>query len=103
VDAAFLRRRQRDAFRALAVELQVPFVILDMEAESEVLRSRILDRAAHGTDASEATLAVLEAQMRDQEPLTDEERGDAIELHTGSMTAANVADLCDMLAKRVSR
>ena len=103
VDAAFLRRRQRDAFRALAVELQVPFVILDMEAESEVLQSRILDRAAHGTDASEATLAVLEAQMRDQEPLTNEERADAIELHTGSMTAGNVAALCDMLAKRVSR
>ena len=38
VDAAFLRRSQRESFRALAAELGVPFVILAFEAKEATLR-----------------------------------------------------------------
>lgn len=72
VDAAFLRRWQRDAFRKLAVELGLPFLIVACEASAEVLRERVRLRAASGRDASEADLAVLDRQMESAEPLESE-------------------------------
>ena len=45
VDAAFLSRWQRDAFRTLADELDVPFVIVDFVASESTLRSRIRSAA----------------------------------------------------------
>ena len=71
VDAAFLRRSEREDFRALAARLDVPFGILACEAPAGELRRRI---AARTGDASEATLAVLERQIATHEPLTAEER-----------------------------
>ena len=79
VDAAFLLRWQRDLFRALAAELQVPFVIVDFVAAEAFLRERVTRRAAEARDASDATLAVLEHQLRTQEPLAADERSDTIE------------------------
>ncbi|KWT94086.1 MULTISPECIES: bifunctional aminoglycoside phosphotransferase/ATP-binding protein [unclassified Variovorax] len=69
VDAAFLRRDERLAFRALAAELRVPFSILRCRAGEAVLRRRVAARDAQGRDASEATLDVLERQLATQEPL----------------------------------
>ncbi|MGE5666868.1 MAG: AAA family ATPase, partial [Betaproteobacteria bacterium] len=77
-DAAFLMRWQRDAFRALADELDVPFVIVDFVASEATLRRRIEARAASGRDASDADLSVLALQLRSHEPLADEERGFAV-------------------------
>lgn len=74
VDAAFLRRHERDAFAALAAEWGVTFHILACEAAPEVLRERIRARQAAGGDASEATLAVLEQQFGWVEALSDAER-----------------------------
>lgn len=71
VDAAFLKRAERETFRALASELHVPFSILACEASADELRRRL---AARSGDASEATVAVLEQQLRWVEPLTEEER-----------------------------
>ena len=83
VDATFLRRSQRGAFHALAIELGVPFAIVDVEAGSDELRSRIAARAAQGNDASEATLPVLQLQMANCEPLTPVEKRSAIEAASG--------------------
>ncbi|AOW12692.1 hypothetical protein LPB72_16880 [Hydrogenophaga crassostreae] len=74
VDAAFLRRSERDAFAALAMAADCPFHILAPEAPIDVLRARITARQATGTDASEATVAVLEQQLGWLEPLAPEER-----------------------------
>ncbi|HRP97156.1 MAG TPA: AAA family ATPase [Rhodocyclaceae bacterium] len=82
VDATFLKRAQRDAFRRLAREHGVPFVILAFEAPPAVLRERVRRRAAAGTDASEADLAVLDAQLADREPLTGDETGCALVVAT---------------------
>ena len=73
VDAAFLKRADRDAFRALARQMGAAFSILAPQATPEQLRQRILARSAAGHDASEANLAVLAQQMQDIEPLGADE------------------------------
>jgi predicted kinase len=70
LDAAFLRRDERAAARALADELRVPFAILDCRAPPGVLRERLLARRG---DASEAGVAVLERLAAVAEPLTPQE------------------------------
>lgn len=70
VDATFLKREQRTAFRALAERLGVEFAILLCDAPLDELRRRIL---ARGADPSDATLEVLDAQLAAAEPPADEE------------------------------
>lgn len=82
VDAAFLKRAERDAFQALAKELGIPFLILHLEATPDILRQRIGAREQHGKDASEATLEVLEMQLRGSEALTPEEASGTFVLDT---------------------
>ncbi|HEY4999593.1 MAG TPA: AAA family ATPase, partial [Usitatibacter sp.] len=52
VDATFLRRAQRDAFRALADALGVPFAIVSCEAPEARLRDRLDLRDRSRTDPS---------------------------------------------------
>ena len=82
VDATFLKRAQRARFRDLAAELGCGFSILVLDAPVPVLRRRILRRLAAGADASEAGLAVLEAQIAARESLTLEEHRSALLLET---------------------
>jgi predicted kinase len=84
VDAAFLKRAERDAFRALARALGVPFAILAPVAEPDQLRARIQARQAQGHDASEATVEVLEQQMQWIEPLEPDERALLLEPSGGA-------------------
>jgi aminoglycoside phosphotransferase family enzyme/predicted kinase len=73
VDATFLKRADRDAFRALAADTGAVFGILAPQATQAELRERILARGALGQDASEATLDVLAQQMQAIEPLGPDE------------------------------
>jgi aminoglycoside phosphotransferase family enzyme/predicted kinase len=82
VDAAFLRRAERDAFRALADELHLPFTILHCTADGARLRERVAARRASGSDASEADLQVLEDQLEHGEPVGAEEHGCTIRVST---------------------
>jgi len=84
VDAAFLKRAEREQFQHLARRCGVPFVVLDFDAPEKVLRERVMRRAAAAVDASEADLAVLERQMRFREPLSPQERLAAITIDTRS-------------------
>jgi hypothetical protein len=72
VDAAFLRRAERDAFHALARRHGAAFAILAPPAPAAELARRIEARRAMG-DASEATLEVLERQRGYLEPLGADE------------------------------
>jgi uncharacterized protein len=74
VDAAFLKRWQRDLLRATASELGVRFVIADCSAPPSVLRERVMRRLDRGGDASEATLDVLASQLAGEEPLAPDEQ-----------------------------
>ena len=78
VDAAFLERRRREAFFELACELGVPFHILACSAPVEELRRRIEQRQRDGDDASEATVAVLDAQLASHEALDATETRHAV-------------------------
>jgi len=90
VDAAFLKRGQRDSFRALADEHAVPFRILDFRASAQTLEDRVSRRLQEGTDASEADLAVLAEQLRKQEPLQEDERAHVIEVDSESERATEL-------------
>jgi len=86
VDATFLKRSHRDRFRKLAQRLGVPFTILDFQADTVLLRARILRRSREEKDASEATLAVLDHQLADQEPLAADERPWVVTIESGRET-----------------
>ncbi len=71
VDATFLSRKSRRLFMKLADCVGVKFGIVDCQAPTEVLAERI--RRRHG-NASEATVDVLQQQIRSQQPLTEQEQ-----------------------------
>lgn len=83
VDAAFLKRSERGAFCALAREAGVPFFVVELKADAATLRERIVMRESAGMDASEATLRVLRSQLRNAEPIAEEERAHALALLSG--------------------
>ena len=94
VDAAFLRRAERNQFRLLAVELGVPFALLHCHASPVLLRQRVAARDASGHDASEADVAVLEGQLARHEPLADDERAAVLEVATDAPV-----DITDLRAR----
>jgi aminoglycoside phosphotransferase family enzyme/predicted kinase len=87
VDAAFLKKDQRQQFETLADDSQVPFVILNCMAERDTLRRRIIKRDADNDDASEANLAVLKHQLSDYTGLDKTELASAIVVDTGRAVA----------------
>ena len=82
VDATCLRRDQRDPFRDEARARAVPFAVLACEAPHALLRERVARRALEGRDASEADLAVLDAQCRDAEAFDADELADVWRIDT---------------------
>ena len=75
VDAAFLKRAERAAFRTLAARLGLPFAILAPQVPPDELLRRV---AARQGDASEATPAVVRQQLEWFEPPAADE-ADSVE------------------------
>ena len=74
LDAAFLKKKQRDAARAVATRANLDTVLVYPAAPADVLRARIAKRATLKDEASEADLAVLEHQLETgEEPLAEED------------------------------
>ena len=84
IDAGFLQRWQRHMFQQLAEELDVEFAILELQAPVGELRRRVTDRWEKRRDASEATIEVLEMQLKQHQPLTSRERGHLIEIESSA-------------------
>ncbi len=82
VDATFLHQPVRTHFFELARRLHMPFKILDCSLDEQTIRERLTSRLDHGRDASEATIAVMEQQVRDQDFLSEIENRHAIHLDT---------------------
>ena len=96
IDAASLHRAERDAVRALALRLGLPFKLLLCEAPAAVLAQRLAARTADGQDASDATLEVLRQQQQFTEWPADDERADLLRLATDvdrPQLAASIAAL----------
>jgi len=85
VDATFLKQDKRQAFISLATELGVPCIILDFHAPRELLEQWLIERAEEGNDPSDADIKVLDMQIKNQEPLTDTERGLTISIDTSQV------------------
>lgn len=77
VDGCFLKRAQRDAFRALAHQLHAPFAIVHCEAPVAELERRLIARQAQGQDPSDADIHVL-AQQRHAPHQLDADECDAV-------------------------
>jgi aminoglycoside phosphotransferase family enzyme/predicted kinase len=101
VDATFLRRADRDAFRALAQAAGCRFLVVACEAPADILRARVAARAAEGRDPSEAGREVLERQLATIEPLAPAEAVDTVVVNTGG-PAANDAAVLAQIARRIS-
>ncbi len=101
VDAAFLRRDERDAMRGLARKRQVPCTIVECTASEVVLAERIARRLAHQRDPSDADTQVLALQMRVREPLQADE-GDRVVFDTES-PEPGLPERIDALVRRLGR
>lgn len=101
VDATFLRRADRDAFRALARSIGCPFLIVACQAPADVLRTRVAARTVAAQDASEAGLEVLERQLATVEALAADEGVDAITVATHQPAGSTMTTLAE-IARRIS-
>ena len=80
VDAAFLKRSQRDRFNELAKELGVPFFILNMQTDECKMRERIISRSNRQRDPSDAGPDTLAHQLATHDPLAEHERKYVIDI-----------------------
>jgi predicted kinase len=78
IDAAFLKRWQRQLFRDLASESGIRFTIVDFVAATATLRERIMQRLLDPHESSDADLAILEHQVQTQEQLAPDELDDTV-------------------------
>jgi len=91
VDATFLQRKYRDVFRSLAEKHKVDFSIVHCVATDKELEHRIQARGRMGRDPSEATLDVLRAQRKNQQPLGLDETSHVIRLDSEAINDPNAA------------
>jgi hypothetical protein len=91
VDAAFLAGRDRRTFRELAKRLGCQFIVLACDAGRAALAQRIEKRALLHTDPSDATVAILDWQLQNSEPLAADEQTMAISIDTTKPRAAENA------------
>ena len=96
VDAAFLTRRERAPFRALARAGGFEFRTVVCEAPVEVLRARVEARKAQGRDASEADSAVLDHQLAIHEPPAGDELEDVVTIATDQPIAKVLEDCFEL-------
>lgn len=93
VDATFLKHHHRSRFLELARELGIPFVILCLHAPAGLLEARIVKRQSEASDASQATLDVLQRQREEMEALNTEERELAMDVSSdGNADVALIAE-----------
>jgi aminoglycoside phosphotransferase family enzyme/predicted kinase len=81
IDAACLRRHEREAVRALAAQQRVPFHLWHCSASPELAQRRLAARQADGRDPSDADAAVLALQQGFLEPLDASEQAGLQRLH----------------------
>ena len=101
VDATFLSKSHRELFRSLAERRKVPFVILSCDAAPELLRQRISERMRKGTDASDATLEVLDQQLKAREPLTAQEQDLEVVCRADSDIVSEIQSQCQRQTERL--
>jgi aminoglycoside phosphotransferase family enzyme/predicted kinase len=74
IDATYLKLAQREATARVAENTGMPFLIIDCAAPKAVIEGWLAQRQAENEDPSDATMEVIEAQLANREPLTDDEK-----------------------------
>jgi uncharacterized protein len=97
VDAAFLESDDRKRFSALAQRLGAAYVIVSCQAGRATLQRRILQRDAAKRDASDATIAVLDAQLSQMLPFEHSEQQHVVSFE------ANEPDAFQRLVGKIGR
>ncbi|MGI9232151.1 MAG: AAA family ATPase [Woeseiaceae bacterium] len=98
IDAAFLRKDDRDALVALAHEQNVGYAFVSTDASVAELERRLQRRGSAGSDVSEANIAVLRHQLQTSDPL-DVETDDVVRVTTNAeVDADDVIKLLNSLA-----
>ncbi|WAF85088.1 AAA family ATPase [Metapseudomonas otitidis] len=82
LDAAYLKRAQRQGARAVAEKAGTAFLILDCQAPDAVIGGWLEQRRQQGTDPSDATLEVVQAQHASREALDSEEQAHSTRVDT---------------------
>ncbi len=98
IDAAFLDETDRAAFCSLARQLHAGFLIVACQADAITLADRILQRGREHTDPSDASLAVLDHQLRSLQPFAASEQP-----HVICVDTAQDADIKNLIAAVASR
>jgi hypothetical protein len=98
VDAAFLDAADRAVFSSLAQQLHAGLLIVACQADPITLAGRILQRGREQADPSDASLAVLDDQLRHLQPFTAAEQPHVICVDTGQDAA-----IPELIASIVSR
>ncbi len=88
VDAAFLKRAERERFAGLARDAGASFLIAACTARAATLRARVAAREGEARDASEAGRAVLKLQFATEESLAADEAGHTVTLDAERAVAA---------------
>lgn len=94
VDAANLKRTQRDMLRQAIANQGVPCLILQCTASLQTLEERINKRQREGNDPSDADMSVARHQLDQMESLSEDEKHASMEVAT---------DVADSLAELLSR
>jgi aminoglycoside phosphotransferase family enzyme/predicted kinase len=102
IDAACLRRHERQRLRDLAAQLEVPHQLISCQAPAEVLLARVRSRSVAATDVSEADEEVLRRQFEWHEALAADEEADAIVIDT-ALDQQRVRRECERIARRLER
>jgi predicted kinase len=97
VDAANLRRGERDLFLETAREHAAGFTLVHCAAPLDVLKRRVAERAAAGADASEATVSLLDRQPSYWEPFSRDEQSQVVAVDTNAPESIERA-LCRLAA-----
>ncbi|WP_052369122.1 AAA family ATPase [Serpentinimonas barnesii] len=103
IDAASLRRHERQALRALAAQQQVPFYLWECRAGSTQAQRRLAVRQADNRDPSDADAAVRALQAGFFEPIDASEQAGHRLLHNDGDLAALQAQVRAALHEDESR
>ena len=82
VDASFLEVTDRELFRGLAKRFGALCLIVSCQADPITLAQRIEERSAGHSDPSDATLSVLDTQLRAMQPFESSEQPDVVAVDT---------------------
>lgn len=88
IDAAYLKEQQRLQAAQVAAATGVPYLIVACTAPQEQILERLAERVARGDDPSDATAAVVEAQLQSKQPFTPQEQYCQISVDTAQPSSA---------------